>query len=165
MISELSWTDTKKTSLLFSNYRCCISEWSHLQIIQSSKQLSLCHLTTVIRLSVYRYRSRFMTNPTKWLAPREDSDQPGHPPSLIRVFAIRMKKAWTLSHPLCAERRLIRLSGCPGWSESSLDAQPHCWFCHEAAHSVCVFVFNMFWSFGSIGLNTGLETMYRSTWD
>ena len=29
-------------------------------------------------------------------APSEDSDQPGHPPSLIRVFAIRMKKAWAL---------------------------------------------------------------------
>ena len=23
-------------------------------------------------------------------APREDSDQPGHPPSLIRVFAVRL---------------------------------------------------------------------------
>ena len=26
-------------------------------------------------------------------APSKDSDQPGHPPSLIRVFAVRMKKA------------------------------------------------------------------------
>ena len=26
-------------------------------------------------------------------APSEDSDQPGHPLSLIRVFAVRMKKA------------------------------------------------------------------------
>ena len=26
-------------------------------------------------------------------APNEDSDQAGHPPSLIRVFAVRMKKA------------------------------------------------------------------------
>ena len=34
------------------------------------------------------------------------TDQPGHPPSLIRVFAIRMKKAWVLSYPLCAHRRL-----------------------------------------------------------
>ena len=25
-------------------------------------------------------------------------------------------------------------SGCPDWTESSLGAQPHCWFCHEAAH-------------------------------
>ena len=30
-------------------------------------------------------------------APSEDSDQPEHPPSLIRVFAVRMKKPWVLS--------------------------------------------------------------------
>ena len=39
-------------------------------------------------------------------APSEDSDQPGHPPRLIRVFAVRMKKAWILSYPLSAQRRL-----------------------------------------------------------
>ena len=39
-------------------------------------------------------------------APSEDSDQPGHPPSLIRVFAVRMKKALVLSYPLSAQRRL-----------------------------------------------------------
>ena len=39
-------------------------------------------------------------------APSEDSDQPGHPLSLIRVFAMRMKKAWVLSYPLSAQRRL-----------------------------------------------------------
>ena len=39
-------------------------------------------------------------------APSEDSDQPGHPPSLIRVLAVRMKKAWTFSYPLSAQRRL-----------------------------------------------------------
>ena len=38
-------------------------------------------------------------------APSEDSDQPGHSPSLIREFAI-MKKAWVLSYPLSAQRRL-----------------------------------------------------------
>ena len=32
-------------------------------------------------------------------------DQPGHPPSLIRVFAVRMKKAWVLSYPLSAQQR------------------------------------------------------------
>ena len=32
--------------------------------------------------------------------PSEDSDQPGHLPSLIRVFAVRMKKAWFLSYLL-----------------------------------------------------------------
>ena len=45
-------------------------------------------------------------------ASSEDSDQPGHPPSLTRVFAIRIKKAWVLSYPLSAQRRL--------WSDLSL---------------------------------------------
>ena len=39
-------------------------------------------------------------------APNEDSDQPGHLPSLIRVFAVRVKEAWVLSYPLSAQRRL-----------------------------------------------------------
>ena len=39
-------------------------------------------------------------------APNEDWDQPWHPPSLIRVFAVRTKKAWVLSYPLSAQRRL-----------------------------------------------------------
>ena len=39
-------------------------------------------------------------------APNEDSDQHGHPPSLIRVFAVRMKKPLVLSYPLSAPRRL-----------------------------------------------------------
>ena len=30
-------------------------------------------------------------------ADSQDLDQPGHPPSLIRVLAVRMKKAWDLS--------------------------------------------------------------------
>ena len=47
-----------------------------------------------------------MTEPTKWHVPSKDSDQPGHLPSLIRVFAVRMKKAWVLNYPLCAQRRL-----------------------------------------------------------
>ena len=33
----------------------------------------------------------------------EDSEQPGHPPSLITVFAVHMKKAWVLSYPLSAQ--------------------------------------------------------------
>ena len=71
-------------------------------------------------------------------APSEDSDQPGHPPSLIRVFAVCMKKAWVLSYPLSAQRRLIRLEGCPGWSESSLGGQSFCLLCHEVAHLASV---------------------------
>ena len=44
------------------------------------------------------YMSRHMTKTNKMACVhREDSDQPRHPPSLIRVFAVRMKKAWSLT--------------------------------------------------------------------
>ena len=49
-------------------------------------------------------------------APSEDSDQPGHPPSLIRVFAVRLKKARILSYPLSAKRRL-----CSDWADTQAD--------------------------------------------
>ena len=60
-------------------------------------------------------------------APSEDSDQPGHPPSLISVFAVRMKKAWVLSYPMSAQRRL--------WSDWA-DAQAV--LSLRWAHSHCV---------------------------
>ena len=56
-------------------------------------------------------------------APSEDSDQPWHSPSLIRLFAVCIKKPWALSYPLSAQRRLIRLGRCLGCSESSLGPQ------------------------------------------
>ena len=81
-----------------------------------------------------------LTNPytaTKWAAtcqnqqnecaPSEDSDQPGHPPSLIRVFAVRMKTSWVLSYPLSAQRRL--------WSDWA-DAQADLSLCWEHTHFV-----------------------------
>ena len=53
--------------------------------------------------------------------PSEDSDQPGHPPSLIRVFAVRMKKAWVLSYPLSTQWRLWS-----DWAEAQADLSL-CW--------------------------------------
>ena len=48
-----------------------------------------------------------MTKPTKWpVQPSEDSDQHGHPSSLIRVFTVCMKKHWVLIYPISAQRRL-----------------------------------------------------------
>ena len=68
-------------------------------------------------------------------APNEDSDQPGHPPSLIRVFTVRVTKAWVLSYPLSAQRRLWS-----DWVDAQAELSLHlahisfCWFCHEVAH-------------------------------
>ena len=67
-------------------------------------------------------------------APGEDSDQPGHPPSLIRVFVVCLKKSWVLSCPLSTQRRF--------WSDwagaqANLSLRwahmPFCWFCREVA--------------------------------
>ena len=69
-------------------------------------------------------------------APSEDSDQPENPPSLIRVFIVRMKKAWVLSYPLSAQRRL--------WSDWT-DARIH--FYHWPLFSgvdLSVISFNVF---------------------
>ena len=48
--------------------------------------------------------------------PSEDSDQPGHPPSLIRVFAVPMKKPWVLSFPFSEQQKFLS-----DW----VDAQAH----------------------------------------
>ena len=53
--------------------------------------------------------------------------------SLIRVFAVRMKKAWVLSYPLRAQRRL-----CSDWVDAQADlslrlAHSFRWFCHVVA--------------------------------
>ena len=67
-------------------------------------------------------------------APSEDSDQPRHPPSLIRVFVVHMKKHWVLIYPLSALRRLWS-----DWVGAQADLslrwahRSFCWFCHEAA--------------------------------
>ena len=72
-------------------------------------------------------------------APSEDSDQPRHPPSLIRVFAVRLKNFGSLatcihwapseySYQTARLRRLVWIfAGCT------------CWFCHAAALFFCLF--------------------------
>ena len=87
----------------------------------------------VLRIMVHNWATTWQ-NQQNECAPSEDSDQPGHSHSLIRVFTVRMKKAWVLSYQLSTQWWLIRLGGCPGWSESLLGAHSFCFFCHEVAH-------------------------------
>ena len=53
-------------------------------------------------------------------APSEDSAQHGHPPSLIRVFAVHMKNHWVISYPLNAQRRLWS-----DWADAQADLRLH----------------------------------------
>ena len=67
-------------------------------------------------------------------APSEDSDQPGHLPSLIRVFAVRSVGSWGPNVSSCGQRRLWS-----DWADAQADLslrwaqRSFCWFCHEAA--------------------------------
>ena len=49
------------------------------------------------------------------------------------VFSVRSMGSYGPKPSSCEQRRLIRLGGCPGWSESSLAAQIILLVCHEAA--------------------------------
>ena len=62
-------------------------------------------------------------------APSKDSDPPGHPPSLNRVFAVRMKKHCALNYL--------------GWSESSLGAHSFCLVlsCGDSFINHCCIIF------------------------
>ena len=84
-------------------------------------------------------------------APSEDSDQPEHPPRLIRVFAVRSMGSYGPKLSSCGQRRLrsawvdaqadlsLRLRS--AWVDAQADLSlrwahmPFCWFCHEAAHT------------------------------
>ena len=73
-------------------------------------------IKTVEKIRVIYIWAATWQNQQSDCAPSEDSDQSEHPPSLIRVFAVRMKKAWVLSYPLSAQRRLWS-----DWEEGQAD--------------------------------------------
>ena len=68
-------------------------------------------------------------------APGKDSDQPGHPPSLIRVFAVHLMGSLGPKISSCGQRRLLS-----NWADAQADLslrwaqRSFCWFCHAAAN-------------------------------
>ena len=85
----------------------------------------------------------------------EDSGQPGHPPSLIRVFAVCMKTHWALNHLLSTWWRLWS-----DWVDAQADQSlrwvhmSFCWFCRAAAQISCCCVV-VLWFYGP-------STLFRS---
>ena len=66
-------------------------------------------------------------------APSEDSDQPGHPPSLIRVFAVRMKKPGSLATHRAHSADSDQTGRMPRLIWVFAGALSFCWFCHVVA--------------------------------
>ena len=76
-------------------------------------------------------------------APSNDSDQPGHPLSLIKDFIARLNKGGVLSYPKSARRRLRS-----NWADAQADLSlcwehsPFCWFCRAQAQMMLI---KMYW--------------------
>ena len=78
--------------------------------------------------------NRLVTKPTKWLCAQRrlrSAWAPGRSDESLRCALNGQLR--TQAFFMRTANTLIRLGGCPGWSESSMGAQPHFWFCHEAA--------------------------------
>ena len=113
--SPISWlanfctSDTSKSGIKHNSYnKCTRAIWSSLENFSPYSRVYL-KIKIFISFSLSSEKQTELhpdkTNKMAY-APSEDSDQPGHPPSLIRVFAVRLKKARSLSYPLSAQRRL-----------------------------------------------------------
>ena len=67
-------------------------------------------------------------------APSKDWDQPGHPPSLIRVFVVHSMGSSAPKFSSCGQRRLWS-----DWADAQADQSlrwahmPFCWFCRKSA--------------------------------
>ena len=117
------WQEVQSGILLKSGTICRDRLVSGGGIVQFKSEQTT---TTPLRSYLWYEPPRDKTNKMA-CATSEDSDQPGHPPSLIRVFAVRMKKASVLSYPLNAQRRL--------WSDWA-DAQADLVFAGRTCHFV-----------------------------
>ena len=115
-------------------------------------------------LQLLQHVSRSMTKPTKWhKCPAKTQISLGIR-RLTRVFAVRMKEACVLSYQLSAQRRLIRLGECPGWSESSLDAQV-IWLVLSCCGS-CIYDMHVYKQFQAPTANKIIQPMelYKGTY-
>ena len=107
---------TSKDNSLFLN-RSKIQQW---QFFASKIKYSKENIVTNKNSTQYgqscERQTEYCHRQNKWAAtrqnqqndsaPSEDSDQPEHPPSLIRDFAVRLKKDWALNYLLSAQWRL-----------------------------------------------------------
>ena len=109
------------TSILSSYIHLSIQIWSFLFNKNISLVTSKSLFSGILKFyGVYdflttRYLSRLVTKPTMWLCVQRRLRSAWASASLIRVFAVRMKKALVLSYPFKrTAKTLIRLNGCTG---------------------------------------------------
>ena len=118
--------------------------------------------------NIFHIRAATWQNQQNECVHSEDSDQPGHSRSLITqislgicpvwlVFTVRMKKAWILSYPLSAQRRLWS-DWASTQSDPVLGAQSLCWFYHVTAH----IIWASSWNYGTYHIDN--QWRLRQAW-
>ena len=78
-----------------------VASWSHNADQNTAAETEIITWIHIMQFELPHDKTNKMA-----CVPSKDSYQPRHPPSLIGVFAVHMKKAWDLSYPLSAQRRL-----------------------------------------------------------
>ena len=122
-------------TVLVNHLRSSVTTWLCLQFNPSNFQYII---QSSIQLDTFTCKFQGFEPPhdkTNKLifASSEDSDRPGHLPSLIRVFAVRMNK------PLSLATHWAHSEDSSEWTDAQADLSIHwahrsfCWFCHEAA--------------------------------
>ena len=118
-------------------------EQRDLDVVVVTASGAFCYFSDAPYSSLYSVSKQNIKWASSWqnqqndCAASEDTDQPGHPPSLIRVFAVRMKEDWVLNYPMSAQRRFWS-----DWEDAQADLSlrwahmPFRWFYHEAAHKI-----------------------------
>ena len=110
----------------------CLIPFHCFSITCSLTLIAFCCFFTVSILLNHNWATTWQ-NQRNECAPSEESDSLGIRPVWSQSLLCAQ---WVAKDPrfLHADSKtLIRLGGCPGWSESSLGAQPNCWFCHVVA--------------------------------
>ena len=72
---------------------------------------------------------------TGWMPPYTLKHMIGHMTKPTKWHVCPAKTQINLGIRERTAKTLIRLGGCPGWSDSPLGAQSFCWFCHEEAYT------------------------------
>ena len=92
------------------------------------------------------------TKPKNECAPSEDSDQPEHPPSLIRVFAVHLMDSYGLKLSSCGQRRL--------WSDWA-DPQADLSLRYAHIHIVGFVMSQLIWALSWEKVSSGVSDQVR----
>ena len=106
----------------------------HIGFYAKCKKCDEMYICCICRLEEKKFEPPHDKTNKMTFVPSEDSDQPGHPPSLIRVSAVRSMGSWGPNFASGGQRWLWS-----DWADVQADLslrwahRSFCWFCHAVA--------------------------------